>query len=165
MSGALRTLEMHVPQLTDDVLGSCQLPSSSGTPGHKAGPHGAAGDEIAKIEAISIEFSDLLSTQLDSQRSYYAEKVQALKEELQSTQGKKELARTEARRLHEQLAKTRLEALERENKRKEIEASLTEKVRVLEEEIVPGLERDRARIEKKLEKATELGECCDILPS
>jgi len=138
-----------------------ELPSSnaSGGGGNKTGPHGIAGDEIAKIEAISIEFSDLLTTQLDSQRSYYAEKVMKLKEDLSSANSKRDGARQEIRRINELLTTSKLEMAEQEMRRKEQEGVLLGKIRVLEEEVVPGLERDRARIEKKLEKATELCEC------
>ena len=136
-----------------------ELPSSaaSGTGnGHKNGPHGAAGDEIAKIEAISIEFSDLLTTQLDSQRSYFAEKVSALKEDLVAAEARRESATSAAKRYEAELEVVRKQQEAIAVRKEAEEYALRTRLKLLEEETVPSMEREKARIEKKLEKATDL---------
>lgn len=134
-----------------------QLPSGATSgPGHKQGPHGAAGDEIAKIEAISIEFSDLLTTQLDSQRAYYAEKVNKLRDDLATAQRSEAKAQRNLLSLQNQLDKLHKEQAEHTSMRNDDVAAMRARLESLEQEIVPGLEKDRARLEKKLEKATDL---------
>jgi BRCA1-associated protein len=136
-----------------------ELPSSAASgpgSGHKNGPHGAAGDEIAKIEAISIEFSDLLTTQLDSQRSYFAEKVSQLKEDLQAAEARRETATSAAKRYEAELEVVRKQQETIAVRKQAEEYALRTRLKLLEEETIPEMERDRSRLEKKLEKATEL---------
>lgn len=134
-----------------------QLPSGAASgPGHKHGPHGAAGDEIAKIEAISIEFSDLLTTQLDSQRAYYAEKVNKLRDELAIAQRSEAKAQNNLVVVQAQLDKLQKEQEGHVLQRNEDVLAMRARLESLEQDIVPSLEKDRARLEKKSEKATDL---------
>lgn len=135
-----------------------ELPSSAaaGSGTHKSGPHGAAGDEIAKIEAMSIEFSDLLTTQLDSQRSYFAGKVTQLKGDLALAEARRERATSTVKRFEAELEVLKKQQEAALGSKEAEEYALRARLKSLEGGIVPELERERARLEKKAEKATEL---------
>jgi BRCA1-associated protein len=138
---------------------SFQLPSGSANSlgaKPKAGPHGDAYDDIAKIEAISIEFSDLLSSQLDLQRRVFSEKVNKLKQELSKAEAKRDEAVSEAKGFNRQLQDLRKKQAEGQTLRETEGAALKLRMQKLEESVIPNLEKERLRTEKKLGKATEL---------
>lgn len=122
----------------------------------KAGPHGDAYEDIAKIEAISIEFSDLLSSQLDLQRRVFADKVTKLKQDLSKAEAKRDEAVSEAKGFNKQLQDLRKKQAEGQGLREIEEAALKLRIQKLEETVIPNLQKERLRTEKKLEKATEL---------
>jgi BRCA1-associated protein len=91
-----------------------------------------------KIEAIGIEYSYLLTSQLDSQRVYYEEQMKGM-------EGKVEDLRKLVERLAGELDQGRKVTSEaQENQKAEWEEKLSE------------VERDKARSEKRSEKLTEL---------
>lgn len=98
----------------------------------------------------------MLTTQLDSQRAYYAEKVNKLRDDLTSAERSKKKAEGTVETLQAQLDKMKKEQEAHQSSQSTEAASLRERLRTLEEEIVPSLERDRKRLEKKLEKANDL---------
>jgi hypothetical protein len=101
-------------------------PSAPGVP--SGGPNRAARRAEEKAEAVGLEYSALLSSQLASQRAYYSDMVSGLKDEVAKleTKGKKadkavELARTLQRDLASEREMTKgllanLHALREENK-------------------------------------------------
>ncbi|KAI0320885.1 BRCA1-associated protein [Amylostereum chailletii] len=116
-------------------LPSASMASSatSSTSNGAGGPSAADALTAEKIEAIGIEYSYLLSSQLDTQRAYYEEQQRALQARVD------ELARAVA-------ALGDASAREREARgRAEAEAARSAE-----------LERDRVRAEKKAEKLAEL---------
>jgi BRCA1-associated protein len=121
-----------------------ELPSSSmgggssGREGGGGGPSTADAISAEKIEAIGIEYSYLLTSQLDSQREYYEEQAGDLKTQVKELRGMVE-------RLGKDIENERLFAKEEETKRKKEEA-----------ERVAELERDRSKAEKRAEKLHEL---------
>lgn len=96
-----------------------------------------------------------MTTQLDSQRAYYAEKVNKLRDDLISTEQSKKQADLTVKELQSQFDKIS-KAQEGHVLLADSEAaSLRARLKLLEEEIVPNMEKDRSRLEKKFEKAAE----------
>ena len=91
-----------------------------------------------KIEAIGIEYSYLLTSQLDSQRSFYEDRVN----ELEATVG-------ELKGLVTQLSTEAEEGKKRE-------AEEAERKKVEEEARIVELERDKEKAEKKVERLVTL---------
>ncbi|KAH9479491.1 RING finger protein ETP1-like protein [Psilocybe cubensis] len=102
------------------------------------GPSQADALSAEKIEAIGIEYSYLLTSQLDSQRSFYEEQSQELKSQVDEL-------------------KTLVEKLSVEFK-KEKERNREEEVRLrkAEEERIAQLLKDKAKAENRAEKVAEL---------
>ncbi|EPQ56439.1 zf-UBP-domain-containing protein, partial [Gloeophyllum trabeum ATCC 11539] len=122
---------VELPSAASSVGGS-----NANTSGLGPGPSDALTAE--KIEAIGIEYSYLLTSQLDSQRVFYEEQTSELKTQVDELKTLVERMRMEVER-------------ERASSREEIERRRQE-----EEEIVAALEKDKARAEKRAEKATDL---------
>jgi BRCA1-associated protein len=126
-----------------------ELPSSSigsgvgGREGGGGGPSAADAISAEKIEAIGIEYSYLLTSQLDSQREYYEEQAGDLKTQVYELRGMVE-------RLGGDIEKEKIKAIEEETRRKKKEA-----------ERVAELERDRSKAEKRAEKLHELARKLD----
>lgn len=102
------------------------------------GPSRADALSAEKIEAIGIEYSYLLTSQLDSQRSFYEEQLTHLK--------------TQVDELHSLLQK-----LGREVEEGKAEAVAQEQLRRREEEETLGaIHREKQKVEKRADKAAEL---------
>ncbi|KAK7445414.1 hypothetical protein VKT23_014831 [Stygiomarasmius scandens] len=120
-----------------------ELPSAASSMGTSPretglGPGPADALSAEKIEAIGIEYSYLLTSQLDSQRAYYEEQTT----ELQSEAGE---LRIMLERITRELEQERRAAQEAQNeRRKEEEAKLVE------------LARDKAKADSRAEKMAEL---------
>ena len=112
--------------------------AAGGREGSGMGPGPSDALTAEKIEAIGIEYSYLLTSQLDSQRSFYEDRVN----ELESTVG--ELKGLVTRLSTEAEEARKREAEEAERRKAEGEARIAE------------LERDKERAEKKAEKLTAL---------
>jgi len=91
-----------------------------------------------KIEAIGIEYSYLLTSQLDSQRSFYEDHVNELEATVKEMKG----------------LVTRLSTEVEEGKKREAEEA--ERKKVAEEARIAELERDKVRAEKKAERFVSL---------
>ncbi|KAI0629170.1 hypothetical protein C8Q77DRAFT_1076204 [Trametes polyzona] len=124
-----------------------ELPSAAagvGARGDGTGTGGGGGPTAAdaltaeKIEAIGIEYSYLLTSQLDSQRTFYEQQTAELRGELESMRSLVEQLSAEVE-LHKQRAQR-----EAERQAQEEAARLAE------------LEREKAKAEKRAEKASEL---------
>ncbi|KAH9888935.1 zf-UBP-domain-containing protein [Cubamyces lactineus] len=120
-----------------------ELPSAAAAVGTRSdsgggGPTAADALTAEKIEAIGIEYSYLLTSQLDSQRTFYEEQTAELRNELESM-----------RSLVEQLSAE----VELQKQRAQQDAERRAKE---EEERIAELEREKARAEKRAEKASEL---------
>jgi BRCA1-associated protein len=118
-----------------------ELPSSVMTSanayGGGVGPSDADTLGAEKIEAIGIEYSYLLTSQLDSQRDYY----EGMNEELR---GRVEELAAVVQKLERELTDVRAEVeMKQAEKRKEVE-------RIAESE------HDRARVEKRAERLNEV---------
>ncbi|KAH7929115.1 BRCA1-associated protein [Leucogyrophana mollusca] len=121
-----------------------ELPSAASSMGMNSRDDGALGPSHAdslsaeKIEAIGIEYSYLLTSQLDSQRSFYEEQTAELKTQVEEL-------RNLVERLSKDAEKERAEAREQEMlRRKE------------EEEKINETYRDKIKAEKKAEKLADL---------
>jgi len=117
------------------------LTSSNGTDSDneaQGGPNRATSKNQEKIEAMGLEYSYLLASQLDSQRAYYDKKVVEMR-----------------KRLEEAESRVIAEKHVRETWKKEKEAAES-RLKALQDETVPELERNRLRSEKKAETATAL---------
>lgn len=121
-----------------------ELPSASSSMGTNLrdddalGPSHADALSAEKIEAIGIEYSYLLTSQLDSQRSFYEEQLTHLKtqvEELQSL----------VQKLGREVGEGKAEAVTQEQLR-----------RREEEERLEAIHREKQKVEKKADKAAEL---------
>ncbi|OSD02974.1 zf-UBP-domain-containing protein [Trametes coccinea BRFM310] len=112
--------------------------SDGGGGGGGGGPTAADALTAEKIEAIGIEYSYLLTSQLDSQRTFYEEQTAELRNQLDSMRSLVEQLSAEVE-LHKQRAQQEAERRARE-----------------EEERVAALERERVKAEKRAEKASEL---------
>ncbi|KAI9066959.1 zf-UBP-domain-containing protein [Trametes sanguinea] len=121
-----------------------ELPSAAAAVGARSDGGGGGGPTAAdaltaeKIEAIGIEYSYLLTSQLDSQRTFYEEQTAELRNQLDSMRSLVEQLSAEVE-LHKQRAQQDAERRARE-----------------EEERVAVLERERVKAEKRAEKASEL---------
>jgi len=120
-----------------------ELPSAASSTGvtprdSGLGPSQADALSAEKIEAIGIEYSYLLTSQLDSQRSYYEEQTTELRGQVD-----------ELRSLVERLS--REFEMERDNSRGETSQRQKE-----EEARVAELLRDKAKVEHRAEKAAGL---------
>ncbi|KAI0027477.1 hypothetical protein K488DRAFT_31864, partial [Vararia minispora EC-137] len=114
-----------------------ELPSASmasaAAPDARGGPSPADALTAEKIEAIGIEYSYLLSSQLDTQRAYYEEQARVLQAQIDEL-------RTGVARLES--AASRADTAQAEARRATEEAEVAR--------------RERARSERKVEKLTEL---------
>ncbi|KAI9660827.1 MAG: hypothetical protein M1829_006480 [Trizodia sp. TS-e1964] len=91
-----------------------------------------------KVESMAMEYTYLLTSQLESQRLYFEEKIaQAADKASQASQSAESAAET-ALKLSDQLAE-----LQRAHQ-------------LLVTDIIPSLEKDKARAERKAEKSTEI---------
>ena len=122
-----------------------ELPSAAtsstaggGREGSGMGPGPSDALTAEKIEAIGIEYSYLLTSQLDSQRSFYEDRVNELETTVNDLKG----------------LVTRLSAEADEAKKRE--ADEVERKRVEEAARIVELERDKDRAEKKAEKLVAL---------
>ncbi|KAH9852054.1 zf-UBP-domain-containing protein [Lenzites betulinus] len=120
-----------------------ELPSAAAGVGTRSdsgggGPTAADALTAEKIEAIGIEYSYLLTSQLDSQRTFYEEQTTELRSQVESMQSLIEQLGAELE-LHKQRARQEAE------RRAQDEAA-----RVAE------LEREKAKAEKRAEKASDL---------
>ncbi|KAI9884195.1 MAG: hypothetical protein M1823_004011 [Watsoniomyces obsoletus] len=107
-------------------------------PSALAGAHGGEAEPQEKVDDIGMEYTHLLTSQLESQRLYYEEKVaQAADKASQASRAAEESAAV-ASRMTEKLAQ------------------LETTCRSLQNEILPALERDKERAEQKKEKAAEM---------
>lgn len=115
-----------------------ELPSSSsfgdGGEGDGRGPGRADVIGAEKIEAIGIEYSYLLTSQLDSQREYYEEQASGLRDQLEELKGIVKGLSEEVREEREERVRLKKE----------------------EEEKVEEVWRDKRRAEKRAEKAIDL---------
>lgn len=121
-----------------------ELPSAASSAGmitrdgSTLGPTHADTLSAEKIEAIGIEYSYLLTSQLDSQREFYEEQATELK--------------TQVERLESQVEK-----LTTDNQKERAEAEQCESLRRQEEEKkLEVVHREKVKAEKKAEKVTEL---------
>ena len=122
-----------------------ELPSAAtsstaggGREGSGMGPRPSDALTAEKIEAIGIEYSYLLTSQLDSQRSFYEDRVNELEATVGELKGLVSRLSTEAEEARKR------EAEEAEKRKAEGEARIAE------------LERDKERAEKKAEKLAGL---------
>ncbi len=106
--------------------------------GRGGGPSAADALSAEKIEAIGIEYSYLLTSQLDSQRTFYEEQTTELKTQIDEL-------RKMLEGLSEEVEHGRKEALEELTRRKKID-----------DERIQELDRARIRAEKRAEKASDL---------
>lgn len=97
-----------------------------------------------------------MTTQLDSQRAYYAEKVNKLRDDLEAARRSEKKAQQDLSQVQAQLAKLQEEQKGHVLLRDTEAASMKERLTTLEKDILPALEKDKARLEKKLEKASDL---------
>ncbi|TBU27232.1 zf-UBP-domain-containing protein [Dichomitus squalens] len=120
-----------------------ELPSAAAAVGARSegaggGPTAADALSAEKIEAIGIEYSYLLTSQLDSQRTFYEEQTTELRKQLDAM-------RTLVEQLSAEVESTRSRAREDQEQR-----ARQDEARILE------LERERAKADKRAEKASEL---------
>ncbi|EMD41048.1 hypothetical protein CERSUDRAFT_121627 [Gelatoporia subvermispora B] len=111
---------------------------SRGDGGSGAGPSAADALSAEKIEAIGIEYSYLLMSQLDSQRAYYEEQTADLRSQVEQMRGLVEKLSVEVGG-----AQTRLREYETRQ-------------RVEEDARVAEVGREKQKAEKRAEKAAEL---------
>jgi BRCA1-associated protein len=120
-------------------LPSASITAGSGTDSSRGlGPGPADNMAAEKVEAIGIEYSYLLTSQLDSQRAYYEEQLEGMKEQVSSAYKQADIGSHEVDALeakHRQAEQKWKEAIEKQA----AEAS-----------------KERAKIEKKAEKAIGL---------
>ncbi|KAG8836093.1 hypothetical protein FRC17_010026 [Serendipita sp. 399] len=120
-------------------LPSASITSGSGVDGSRSlGPGPADTMAAEKVEAIGIEYSYLLTSQLDSQRAYYEEQLETMKNQLTSAYTKIDLRSQE------------LEVMDAQ--RRISETKLRQEMETLREE----MNKERTKWEKKTEKAMEL---------
>lgn len=120
-----------------------ELPSASATVGTRSegasgGPTVADALSAEKIEAIGIEYSYLLTSQLDSQRMFYEEQTAELRKQVDSL-------RTMVGQLSTEVELARSRAREDQVRRAQDN-----------DMHVAELEREKAKAEKRAEKASEL---------
>ncbi|EXJ78096.1 hypothetical protein A1O3_09257 [Capronia epimyces CBS 606.96] len=100
--------------------------------------HGEEDPELAKLDDISLEYTHLLTSQLESQRVYFEEVVERAVDKAAEATKKAERALEESR-----VATEKLQRLEREHD-------------IVAKGHVPGLEKEKARLEKRSAKFEEL---------
>lgn len=110
----------------------------NGTNDRGGGPSAADALSAEKIEAIGIEYSYLLTSQLDSQRTFYEEQTTELRTQIDEL-------RKMLEGISEEVEKSRKDALEEMARRKKVD-----------DERIEEVDRARIRAEKRAEKATEL---------
>lgn len=118
-----------------------ELPSASMRSIDDSGAGGpSASDSLTaeKIEAIGIEYSYLLTSQLDSQRSFYEEQTAALQAEVASL-------KDAVAQIRQEVESSRAAAMAEENRRHREE-----------DERVSEMLRDKQRVEKKSERFAEV---------
>jgi BRCA1-associated protein len=121
-----------------------ELPSAASSMGVNSRDDGTLGPSHAdslsaeKIEAIGIEYSYLLTSQLDSQREFYEEQTAELKTQVDEL-------RNLVEKLGRDLERDKAEATEREAKQ-----------RREEEEKLDEVYKDKIKAEKKAERVAEL---------
>lgn len=121
-----------------------ELPSASSSIGTNSrdddtlGPSHADALSAEKIEAIGIEYSYLLTSQLDSQRSFYEEQITHLKTQVDEL-------RSMVQKIGREAEEGRAEAIVQEQLR-----------RREEEERLETIHRERQKVEKRADKAAEL---------
>jgi BRCA1-associated protein len=121
-----------------------ELPSASITTGSGAdnsralGPGPADAMAAEKIEAIGIEYSYLLTSQLDSQRAFYEEQLETMKEQLSNAFTKLDL---QSKEIDATVAQWQLK-----------EQKWKEEQEMREEEAV----KERIKLEKRVEKAMDV---------
>jgi BRCA1-associated protein len=129
---------VELPSLTASTAGYYGTAVGDG-----GGPNAAASLNQQKIEAIGAEYTHLLTSQLDSQRAYYEERVGVVREQLALAESRlMSLEGSTVPREQLAVAESRLAELELREKEK----AHAQKV----------LERDNARLEQKAEKAIGL---------
>lgn len=128
-------------------VGSSQVDEGKG----REGPDSQAAEAQGKTERMAQEFSNLLVSQLESQRNYFLEKMSDLKQELFAIMDHEEHLRLSSEVQDNRLAKSRAEVglKEAEN------TALAGRLDRLEQEVVPQLRRERERVEKRLDKAND----------
>jgi BRCA1-associated protein len=120
-----------------------ELPAASSAPNTPAGKGSysaaASGDMVPseKIESIGLEYSYLLTSQLESQRFYYEDKIHGLQMKLDDVVQRESDVKLTARRTEETLAAVR----------EELQAGT---------KMVKQLQVDKAKADKRAEKAVEL---------
>ncbi|KAG0144504.1 hypothetical protein CROQUDRAFT_47254 [Cronartium quercuum f. sp. fusiforme G11] len=128
---------VELPALSSAVFDS----RSGGGPG----PNESA--QQSKIEAISEEFGHLVASQLDSQRAFYEQEIEMLRARLGATKSESIIPKANSDVVAEEALRKRVEELE-------------ERLRSVQEErdeIYAEAQKDRVRLERKAEKAMELG--------
>ncbi|KIM68019.1 hypothetical protein SCLCIDRAFT_13720 [Scleroderma citrinum Foug A] len=119
-----------------------ELPSAASSMGTNTrddlGPTHADTLSAEKIEAIGIEYSYLLTSQLDSQRAFYEEQTTQLNSQITELRGMVD-------KLSRQVEKQRTEAQELESQRRRDE-----------EEKLDSVYREKVKAEKKAEKIAEV---------
>lgn len=127
--------------------------NGSGGEGSKGGlgPDNAASQAQGKTEKMAEEFSGILISQLESQRNYFLEKMSELKQDLLLMSDQEEQWRLESEVHESRLAKARAET----DSERQAKVRLEARIQSFEQETVPGLQRDRERIEKKLDRSHE----------
>jgi BRCA1-associated protein len=154
-----------------------ELPSASssmGVPPRDGGSGPGPADALSaeKIEAIGIEYSYLLTSQLDSQRSYYEEQAAEMKEELsqmkaivqqlseQFDQERVYRAETERERMGEaerqatEAAKDRMKAEARATKMTELARRLERELKE-ERAVNEGLVKNLKSLKEKMDRAEQ----------
>lgn len=113
---------------------------ASGSAGGNAADAAADDDMVprSKLDHIGLEYTHLMTSQLESQRMYFEEMVNKAADKAAKAAAAAESASASAREATRELA------------------ALREEHRVLREETVPGLERDVAREAARAVKSTEL---------
>ncbi|GJJ11224.1 hypothetical protein Clacol_005456 [Clathrus columnatus] len=112
--------------------------ATSDADGSRLGPSAIDSMQAEKMEAIGIEYSYLLTSQLDSQREYYEQQKVHLEKLLGSAQEKIEILDKEL-------------SLQKESERNELR-----RMRQEDEERQVNWQRERSRIEKRSEKLAEV---------
>lgn len=125
-----------------------ELPSAAASTGISPrdggmGPSQADALSAEKIEAIGIEYSYLLTSQLDSQRSYYEEQATELQSQVHDLRGLVERLSLE---FEKERSSTKEDALQRQKD---------------EETRIADILKDKLKAEHRAEKATELARRLD----
>ncbi|KIO26479.1 hypothetical protein M407DRAFT_234894 [Tulasnella calospora MUT 4182] len=144
----------ELPSASTMTTAGQQQPSSSGNAGVGDAPTGSRSggpgpsDALAaeKVEAIGIEYSYLLSTQLDKQRAFFEDQ----QKELQGTIEKEKRVQNELREQISTLEKEKAKADERAAKTGELAKRLEKELRE-EKVMTSGLKKNLDRMQEKVE--------------